>query len=97
MRLSDLDPRWYTGLTGQPRAGITFLCPHCRETRLAVGVHADGANMDPEPDNDRSFGTPAHVWAMTGGDSWETLSLSPSVDASKSGHWHGFITNGEIR
>lgn len=26
-----------------------------------------------------------------------TLTLTPSVDASKHGHWHGFITNGEIR
>jgi hypothetical protein len=27
---------------------------------------------------------------------FNTLSISPSIDASNSGHWHGFITNGEI-
>jgi hypothetical protein len=29
--------------------------------------------------------------------SFETLSVTPSLDASASGHWHGHITNGEIR
>lgn len=31
------------------------------------------------------------------GDTFEAMTLMPSVDASASGHWHGFITNGEIR
>lgn len=26
----------------------------------------------------------------------ETISITPSLDASKAGHWHGHITNGEI-
>lgn len=30
------------------------------------------------------------------GDTFETLSISPSVDASASGHWHGFVTAGKI-
>lgn len=30
------------------------------------------------------------------GDTFETLTLTPSVDASKFGHWHGFIRNGAI-
>jgi hypothetical protein len=25
------------------------------------------------------------------------LALSPSVDASRAGCWHGFITNGQVR
>jgi len=25
------------------------------------------------------------------------LTVTPSIDASASGHWHGRITNGEIR
>jgi hypothetical protein len=28
---------------------------------------------------------------------FENLSVTPSLDASKSGHWHGHITAGEIR
>jgi len=26
-----------------------------------------------------------------------SLSVTPSIDASASGHWHGFITQGEIK
>jgi hypothetical protein len=25
-----------------------------------------------------------------------TLTVMPSIDASDSGHWHGFITNGQV-
>ena len=39
---------------------------------------------------------PGFLWQRTG-DTFETLSLSPSIDASASGHWHGFVTNGEVR
>lgn len=36
------------------------------------------------------------AWGRTG-DDFETLSITPSIDASAAKHWHGFITNGEIR
>lgn len=36
------------------------------------------------------------AWTRTG-DTFENLSLSPSLNAERAGHWHGFITNGEIR
>ena len=96
MRLTDLDPRWYA-VNGK-RVGFTFNCPHCPPSdvhRLGIAVHQDGL-IDPEPDNKR-FWPAGYVWEMTGGGSFDTVSLMPSVDASKSGHWHGFITNGEIR
>ena len=35
------------------------------------------------------------LWKRTG-ENFETLTLTPSVDASAEGHWHGFITNGNI-
>jgi hypothetical protein len=35
------------------------------------------------------------VWEFKG-DDFNTLTVTPSIDASKSGNWHGFITNGEI-
>jgi hypothetical protein len=35
-------------------------------------------------------------WIFSGSD-FETLSVTPSIDASKSGCWHGFITNGVIQ
>jgi hypothetical protein len=39
---------------------------------------------------------PGHLWTRTG-ETFETLSLSPSVDASPAGCWHGFVQNGGIR
>lgn len=97
MKLAELDPRWYVAINDGPRVGFTFDCPHCPEGdrhRLAVAVHEDGL-IDPEPDNPKCW-PPGYVWEMSGGESWDTLTLKPSVDASKYGHWHGFITAGMI-
>lgn len=38
---------------------------------------------------------PGYSWQRVG-ETFDSLSLSPSVDASKAGCWHGFLTNGEI-
>jgi hypothetical protein len=38
---------------------------------------------------------PGIHWKRSG-EAFETLSLSPSIDASNAGHWHGFIKNGEV-
>lgn len=35
------------------------------------------------------------AWTKTG-DTFDTISLQPSLDASASGHWHGSISNGAI-
>lgn len=97
MRLIDLEPRYFE--CNGCRVGITFACPHCHETgqqRLAIALHMDGTNFDPDPANPQQFAAGEVVWTIAGGDSFENLSLTPSVDAGKSGHWHGFITNGEI-
>jgi hypothetical protein len=53
--------------------------------------------MDPDPENPQQFSAGETVWTVTDGDGFGDLSLSPSVDASKYGHWHGTITRGEIR
>jgi hypothetical protein len=42
---------------------------------------------------------PDHQWAVAGGieqAAFETLTVTPSLDGSAAGLWHGFITNGEI-
>jgi hypothetical protein len=36
------------------------------------------------------------AWQRTG-DDFASMSITPSLDASAAGHWHGFITSGEIR
>lgn len=40
-----------------------------------------------------------YEWQITGGietATFETMTVTPSLDASGAGLWHGFITNGEI-
>lgn len=94
MKLTDLDPRWFVLERGGPRVGVSFLCPHCRRERLAVAFHHAGHELIDDSYIRAHAPQTQHIWAMTG-DSFENMSLSPSVDASKSGHWHGFITNGQ--
>lgn len=36
---------------------------------------------------------PGHLWTRTG-TTFEALTLSPSVDFSRGGHWHGFLKAG---
>lgn len=118
MKLTDLDPRWVAigrwdsadGTqhyydTPPRRGGITFNCPvhtekcvHCGQFlpqthRLCVFFANPVDGLPPQ--------VAEHLWQRAG-DDFETLTLSPSIDASQ--HvvdgvicWHGFITNGEIR
>lgn len=99
MRLVELEPRWI-----HPNVFI-FRCPHCREVFLAC----KSAPM-PEREQHRLYETalgeewnllvvpsrPDFAWTIHGGD-FNTISVWPSIDASRSGHWHGFIANGEIK
>jgi hypothetical protein len=101
MKLTDLEPRWVHENV------FVFRCPHCQKTwisckstPMSIGEqfeHFRSANL--EPAGPRYAVVPMNeetAWAMSGKD-FETLSVTPSIDASASGHWHGFITNGEIR
>lgn len=109
MRLTELNPRW-CAVVGRHGQGVTFDCPHCRKARLVVffANPLDGDGRLPlkkyglelyETEHDLSpKGTevvPAGFhWERTG-DSFETLTLTPSVDASASGHWHGHVRDGQ--
>lgn len=100
MRLVDLNPRWYCVGKAENIVGFTFDCPCCvnkeNSVRLAIAVHIDGTDIDPYPENPKQIPAGTLVWNITGGKTFDDLSVSPSVDASNQGHWHGFITNGGI-
>jgi hypothetical protein len=99
MRLLDLDPHWIVLEEGGPRVGLTFLCPHCGGMRLGVMFHHHGraAMEDQYILAHHGADDAQHIWDLQGQDDLASLTLSPSIDASSSGHWHGFLTNGEIR
>jgi len=94
-RLTDLEPRWVTPIrfSVQLPTGVSFLCPCCGTQRLTINFR-----QPIDPDNllsDTGWRAVEPAWDRTG-DSFETLSLLPSIDFHASGHWHGHITNGMI-
>jgi hypothetical protein len=102
VRLTELNPRWWN--TGGDRSGmgVSFDCPHCRTTRIGVAFanpidggapsHLRAIEVMPVV---ASAVPPGIAWQRTG-ETFETLTLSPSVDTSNSGHWHGWVRAGEV-
>lgn len=113
MKLTELEPRWFdVPGVGTNKDGVTFLCPcgSCRAgkpVRLGVqfanpvqggeAVEMTNAERLRHVHDLRTFDVPpGTLWTRTG-ETFADMSLSPSVDASASGHWHGHVTNGEIK
>ena len=95
MKLLDLAPRWFTDNSNGGIVGLTFECPHCRQERISVLFHATGHPAIKSAEPNTIIGTCKTVWNLSG-TSFDDISITPSIDASRVGHWHGFITNGEI-
>lgn len=110
MKLTELKPHWIT-LNGWAAPdpfyiGISFLCPHCdpalpehgqtRRKRLAVSFWPP---IDPSGMLGRMFELPVHPNAhkRVSGDTYEDLTLEPSIGFDSIGHWHGWIIKGEIQ
>jgi hypothetical protein len=92
VRLVELDPGWFVTDEGRRGMGITFLCPCCRIQHLRIWF-ANPIDGGP-PAAPGVFPLPR--WKRSG-DTFDTLTIEPSIDCSKFGHWHGHITAGEIR
>lgn len=123
MKLTDLNPRWYTIEDNGPIVGLTFECPHCHALAKDTGkgsierigvpfYHVASVDMHnpapPPPEGEEAKPKPVFVRATfaaaddpghfvwsAAGDTFAELTLTPSIDASKAGHWHGFVTKGE--
>lgn len=107
MRLTDLEPRWILG-----NSVFAFLCPHCKEhlltcKNIVMSYQEQHELFEKEfGENWNTFVVPmseAQCWAITGSVPnnpnaafIEDLTVTPSIDASTSGHWHGHITKGVI-
>lgn len=95
MKLMALSPRWI-GYSEQLVNGISFLCPHCMTQRLAI-------HFDPPIDPDNWWPrlvqptyAGMNIWRRLKGETFEDLTIEPSVNAEIEGHWHGFIKDGEV-
>lgn len=109
MRLIDLQPRWIE--RAGERVMFIFKCPHCPGSttwlsckRVAMKtseqydlIAAHCADLRDDGALHEVVSTKQDVaWTIIG-DDFETMTVSPSIDASPSGDWHGFIRNGEIQ
>jgi hypothetical protein len=102
MRLVDLHPKWIgsggEGIrkadgTPAPRRegiGIMFDCP-CGKPEDVVYV-----DIDPPLDGGPPLRDSAHIWQRKG-DTFETLTLTPSIRKLDGCQWHGWVTNGEVK
>lgn len=104
MRLTELEPRWQrpNAFPDHWRTGITFVCPACRTHRVAVTF---AIPVVPNPMSDMERDSWAQVvkhehkdavWTRVG-DTFDTMTLTPSVNFQPRGCWHGTIENGEAR
>jgi hypothetical protein len=102
MKLTELNPRWFSTGPDRRGMGVRFDCPHCGEQRLGVAFAnpvdgGDPAHLMPQHDGVGQVQYRcAPEWQRTGV-TFGDLSLSPSIDFSAHGHWHGFIIDGEVR
>lgn len=106
MRLVDLDPKWLVH-DGQ-RVGFTFFSPTnpgYRQTCFVVagfGFSQQLKIMQDALGEDCYDWQPCRkdfAWTIEGGidaATFETMTVTPSLDGSAGGLWHGYITNGVI-
>lgn len=98
MRLTDLHPRWVAplGTTGL-RTGLRFDCPCCQVQRVVIAFDQPIFYRAAAIKGATRVNGEVFIWQRTG-DTFETISLSPSLNASQwqPPHWHGVITNGEV-
>jgi hypothetical protein len=98
VRLSELRPRWLNDTV------FIFLCPHCQKRWLScksapMSTHEQmDLFIEAMKDEDLDTVVPTRqefAWSINTRD-FETMSVHPSIDASPSGDWHGFIKEGAI-
>ncbi|HEY8593328.1 MAG TPA: hypothetical protein VIL42_10765 [Sphingomicrobium sp.] len=108
MKLAELDPHWLT--RGGRRFGLIFRCPTDHAWWQVVIVEPApifrGADSQFEAIKRSGAATdgkwqPANAAAPWRIDNieqatFDDVTVSPSIDGSAGGLWHGFITNGEI-
>ena len=112
MKLSQLRPKWITlanwaDPTIPYYTGVSFDCPHCeldpcphcgkeQKTRLAITFwpHIDPTNIA------KIFAVPVRRdpgnHDRVSGETFDTLTIDPSIGFDNPPHFHGHIINGEV-
>ena len=100
MKLLDLEPSWIEH-DGR-RVAIIFRCPCCLggKTRWWLTCFFEPAGTLPKYIADDMKGddmvigcNPLAGWSRTN-DDFASMTITPSIDASAAGHWHGNFTAG---
>lgn len=98
MKLTELDPQWITSdlfMFRSPTGHGNWLT--CKRVAMSRREQMDA--LWPKDKSREGWPivptVPEMAWRFEGND-FNTMTVFPSIDASSSGNWHGFITNGEI-
>ena len=104
MRLTDLQPKWIE--RDGRRIGFVFQSPtnplyhqSCFVEHVPQRVQREIFEAMFEGHHQVQGCKPECAWTVAGGidtASFESISVTPSLDGSKGGLWHGHITNGAI-
>jgi hypothetical protein len=98
MKLTDLQPAWLSPdvfIFKNPTGGSDWLT--CKRVRMpSHEQYALIYEKNPQYVGQTVVCTvPDMVWRFDGND-FAAMTVTPSLDFSASGNWHGFITNGQI-
>ena len=105
VKLTDLEPEWLTSdvfiFKSPTGRGDWLTCKRVAmstkdQQKLIYGDWMDASTRTKWVGKSVVLTTPDCAWKFEGND-FKTLTVTPSVDASASGNWHGFITSGAIR
>jgi hypothetical protein len=104
MRLTDLQPQWLE--RDGRRIGFVFISPtkplwrqSCFVDRVSHGEQRQIFESMFEAPHAVQGCNPDCAWTVAGGieaASFDTMTVTPSLDGSAGGLWHGHITSGEI-
>jgi hypothetical protein len=112
VKLIEMKPKWVQPLNWADQAppfyiGLSFLCPHCTHAACPTCGQMRGKRMavhfwppvDPQGAMGKLFEWPkptVRTHERVSGDTFDTLTIEPSIGFEVDGHWHGRITNGEF-
>jgi hypothetical protein len=92
-RDSSTSPAWAAQRTAQVRLAVQFANPIGTDPKPLMTFREKHQHVH----DLRTFDVPPGFLWTRSGETFENMSFSPSVDASASGHWHGYVTDGEVR